>query len=142
MRVLFLTNGPFEHPTSRGRVYQYLDFLYSAGVQVTVIPGLSSKQYPVYWGTAKRTFARAVAVNFLTAQHRALDLLRANRYDVIVIQRNILSTFAPVFELGFCRRHRAVVLDFDDFIMIPAFSELIHRTGNGIRSRLFRNHMH
>src|SRR5258708_38982682 len=88
MRVLFLTNGPFEHPTSRGRVYQYLDFLSTAGVQGTVSPGLSSKQYPVYWGTAKRTFARAVAANFLTAQHRALALLRANHYNVIGIQRN------------------------------------------------------
>src|SRR5260370_7957883 len=77
----------------------------------------------------------------MTAQHRALDLLRANRYDVIVIERNILSTCAPVFELGFCRRHRAVVLDFDDLIMSPAFSELIPRNGNGIRSRLFRNRM-
>jgi len=141
VRVLFLTNGPFEHPTSRARVYQYLGFLQSAGVQVTVSPGLSSKQYPAYWGTAKRTFARAVAVNFLTAQHRTLDLLRANRFDVIVIQRNILSTFLPLFELGFCRRHRAVVFDYDDLIMSPAFSELIPRNGNGIRSRLFRNRM-
>jgi glycosyltransferase involved in cell wall biosynthesis len=141
VNVLFLTNGPIEHPTSRARVYQYLAFLDNAGVQATVSPGLSSKQYPAYWGTAKRTFARAVAVNFLTAQHRALDLLRADRYDVIVIQRNILSTFAPVFEIGFCRRHRAVVFDFDDLIMSPAFSELIPRHGNGIRSRLFRNRM-
>jgi glycosyltransferase involved in cell wall biosynthesis len=141
MRVLFLTNGPFEHPTSRARVYQYLDFLESAGVQVTVSPGLSSKDYRVYWGTAKRTFARAVGVNFLTAQRRALDLLGANRYDVIVIQRNILSTFVPVFELGFCYRHRGVVFDFDDLIMSPAFSELIPRNGNGIGSRMFRNRM-
>lgn len=141
MNVLFLTNGPFEHPTSRARVYQYLDFLHNAGVKVTVSPGLSSNQYPIYWGTAKRTFARAIAVNFVTAQHRALDLLRANRYDVIVIQRNILSTFVPVFELAFCRRHPSVVFDYDDLIMSPAFSELIPRNGDGIRSRVFRNRM-
>lgn len=141
MRVLFLTNGPIEHPTSRARVYQYLDFLRSAGVDATVSPGLSPKQYSVCWGTAKRTFGRAVAVNLLTAQHRIVDLVRANHYDVIVIQRNILSTFVPIFELGLCRLHPAVVLDYDDLIMSPAFSELIPRSGDGIRSRVFRNRM-
>ena len=141
MKVLFLTNGPIEHPTSRARVYQYLDFLRGAGVDATVSHGLSPREYSVFWGTARRTVWRAVAVNLLTARHRVFDLMRARCFDVIVIQRNILSTFVPVFELWFCRHHPAVVLDFDDLIMSPAFAELIPRTGKGLRQALFRNRM-
>jgi glycosyltransferase involved in cell wall biosynthesis len=141
MKVLFLTNGPIEHPTSRHRVYQYLDFLKASGIDATVSPGLSPREYSAVFGTARRTIPRAIAVNVLTARHRVFDLARAHDFDIVVIQRNILATFVPVFELALCRHHPAVVFDFDDLIMSPQFAELIPRTGGGLRQRLFRNRM-
>jgi glycosyltransferase involved in cell wall biosynthesis len=139
MRVLFLTNGPLEHPPSRHRVYQYLDFLRNSGVEAVVSPGLSPEEYAQFWGTARRTVGRALKVNLLTAKQRTHDVLRCHDFDVVVIQRNILSTFLPIFELGLCRLHPAVILDFDDLIMSQQFAELIPRTG--LRQIVFRNRM-
>jgi len=141
MKVLFLTNGPIEHPPSRHRVYQYLDYLRACGIEPTVSPGLSRRQYAMLWGTHRRTPVRAVAINLVTAQRRLFDLLRLKDFDVVVIQRNILSTFVPLFEMLICGTHPAVVLDFDDLIFGSSFASIVRRNGRWWSDKLLRNRM-
>jgi glycosyltransferase involved in cell wall biosynthesis len=115
--------------------------LRAAGVEAIVSPGLSAREYAFFWGNKRRETGKALAILGCTAAKRVFDLLRVHHFDVVVIQRNILSTFIPFFELWLCRHHPAVMFDFDDLIISPKFASIIKRNGQGLSSSLLRNRM-
>ena len=117
MRVLFLTIGPVSEPSSRFRVYQYLDALRARGIRASVRP-LASDRY-VELGYGRRRPAAPVralwtAAHFASRVLRRLrDLWQARRFDVVFVQKEI-------FPLGMAKLidwlGLRVVYDFDDAI--------------------------
>jgi len=140
MRVLFLTVGPVEHPSSRHRVYQYLDYLEKVGIQCTVSPALTSSQYRQWPRTHCQT---SLMANLLTVKTRLFDLRRARRFDVIFMQRNILSpVLPPVFETLLNQVNGSTVFDFDDLIIGSSYSRLLSGPYANIVRLFLRNRVH
>ena len=119
MRVLFLTIGPETEPSSRFRVYQYLDALRANGIRVTIRPLASPRYVELGYGRLRPATALRVfwtTLHFATRVVRRLrDLWDARNFDVVFIQKE-------VFPFGMARLvdwlGLRVVYDFDDAIQL------------------------
>lgn len=107
MRILYLTVGDASSPGTRYRVYAHVPLLRSLGHEVTVLPPLVCRS------------GRAAGRLW-----RVIDLLRAaimaGRADLVVLYR---VTLPRPFDRLLRRRSRALVLEYDDAIWLPAPAE-------------------
>ena len=142
MRVLFLTIGPTTEPSSRFRVYQYLDALRDRGIEATVRP-LAGPRY-VEWGYGRRRPPAPLRALWAAAHfagrvlRRARDLWDARRFDVVVVQKEVFPFGAErlVSWLGL-----RVVYDFDDAIHLPSpLEDARGRTLRRLSDALVRRH--
>jgi glycosyltransferase involved in cell wall biosynthesis len=119
--VLFLTIGPDSEPSSRFRVFQFLEPLRREGIQATVLP-LADRRY-LELGYGMQRFAGAIRIPWVAGHflarilRRVRDLWRARDYDLVVIQKE-------VFPFGLERLISLlgipVVYDFDDAIHVKS----------------------
>lgn len=107
MRILYLTVGDASSPGTRYRVYAHVPFLRSKGHELTVLPPLARRP------------GRAIGRLW-----RVVDLLRAamvaGSADLVVLYR---VTLPRPFDRLLRRRARALVLEYDDAIWLPAPAE-------------------
>jgi glycosyltransferase involved in cell wall biosynthesis len=121
MRVLFLTIGPDSEPSSRFRVFQFLEPLRREGIQGTVLP-LADRRYLELGYRIRRPSAAVripwVAGHFLARiPRRVRDLWQARGYDLVFIQKEIfpLGMGWLISSLGI-----PAVYDFDDAIHLQS----------------------
>ncbi|MBI2880074.1 MAG: methyltransferase domain-containing protein [Candidatus Tectomicrobia bacterium] len=116
MRVLFLVPYPTEGASNRLRIEQYLPYLERHGVKGDVRPFLSRRLYWILYreGYFLEKWVRLAA----SLVRRIFILLRANRYDVVVIHRRILPFWLPWAGYFLRRIRRPVVYDFDDAVFL------------------------
>lgn len=138
-RVLFLVEGDPRRglsPAARYRVYAYRDHLSRQGILAEVSPSHPSKGYsqrPWHRRLSKRSkiFSRLSHLlgPILMAVWRIVDLVRSGRFDVVVLQRELLPTYPPFLELAFASR-RPTIFDVDDAIHLlpPGESRLLRMT--------------
>jgi glycosyltransferase involved in cell wall biosynthesis len=114
MRVLFLTLYPEMAASPRYRVHQFIPYLESQGIECTVrapmdngtwqrLTGPNRAGRP-FWYHARETPARIV------------QLLDAGRYDVVFVQKGILSAYIRGMERLIRGRARRLVYDIDDAV--------------------------
>ncbi len=144
MKILFLTEEPADgmSPATRFRIINFLPYFENMGIQCT----LSVSKPPKYilgrirW---RKLFNKSVAhklvlvttVTLMMTISRLYDLWRCRRYDIVLIQRDLL--FVPTYpflERLFCLIHPAVVFDFDDAIFTLQSSKKFE----GIQGALIR----
>jgi len=89
MKVLFLTQGGAEHPSSRYRVYQLVPLLRNMGLHCTVAP----LRAPSNWQ-------------------------RADEHDVVVVQKGLAPGLPAIVE-RWLAAGKPMVFDFDDAIWLP-----------------------
>ena len=94
-------------PSARFRVRQYVDRLSALGVEVTELPRLCQK-YPPRWKLARPMW---LAASFAEG---AANLLRSRHYDVVLLQREVISKLITVERL----MGDNVLLDVDDAIFL------------------------
>lgn len=118
MNVIFLTQTPFEGPASRYRVYQYIDFLQSQGVNCTVVPAISTNLFKkLYYSD---NFMDKFCYFSVSLLNRFKDLFKIKNYDIVFMQREIIPyLFPPVLEKIIARLNGRLVFDFDDAIFLP-----------------------
>lgn len=117
MRVLFLTIGPESEPSSRFRVYQYIEPLRALGIEAEVRPRVGHAYFELGFGLRRPAAPlRAVWVAGSVAGRtlrRLRDLWSARRFDVVVVQKE-------TFPLGMTRLidllGLRVIYDFDDAV--------------------------
>lgn len=131
MNVLFLTRYPVEGASSRYRVYQYLPALRELGVDTRVSPFMSSAMFGAVFGDAP-TWKKGLYTLWATVRRVAV-VLAARRYDVVVMQRELLPFGPPVLEKFLHWRGVATVFDYDDALFIHKDS-----TQNPLASKLRR----
>jgi glycosyltransferase involved in cell wall biosynthesis len=121
MRVLFLTIGPDSEPSSRFRVFQFLDPLRRAGIQATVLP-LADHRY-LELGYGIRRPAAVIRIPWVTAHflgrilRRLRDLWRARSYDLVFIQK---ETFPFGMERLISLLGIPAIYDFDDAVHVQS----------------------
>jgi glycosyltransferase involved in cell wall biosynthesis len=111
LKVLFLTQGLERNPSAKARVLDFLPSLTAAGLECVVSPALSNKDYHLHY--------RLTAVDQLRywskiVQRRLRNLRRIDDFDIVFLQREVISRMYPVFELLIARRHPRMIFDFDD----------------------------
>src|SRR5581483_4741658 len=118
MRVLCLVPYPTEGASNRLRVEQYVPELQRRGVALVLSPFLDQRAYRVLYlpghGVAK---AWAVLRGLV---RRVFDVLRARRYELVLIHREAAPVGPPFVERALTRLGVPFVYDFDDAIFLPA----------------------
>lgn len=114
LRVLFLTLYPETIPSSRLRVYQYLSYLREAGIETKVLPSL-----PEPW-FSRLYFSNSKILHFfqfaLEALFTFLRIWQARKFDIVFIQKGILSTNLRGFEKLLSFVKRSLIFDLDDLV--------------------------
>jgi len=114
LRVLFLPLYPESMPSSRLRVYQYLPFLKNRGIDGTVLPALSEPWFSKFY------YSSSKALHFLQYLMEALQNLwrirEARKYDLVFIQKGILSTNLRGFDRLIEKTNSRIIFDLDDSI--------------------------
>lgn len=118
MRVLCLVPYPSLGASNRLRVEQYAGPLQRLGIDLTVSAFLDEDAYRILY--LPGGFAlKAIAV-MRGMLRRGGDLIRAGRYDLILIHRESAPIGAPLVERWLRRRRIPYLFDFDDAIYIRA----------------------
>ncbi len=118
MRVLFLTLYPEPAASPRYRVLQYLPYLREQGVECTVMSALGSEEYDGLSRLAQD--GHAVRYHLTEMRRRVMQLWRANTYDIVFIQKAIMSVYVKRMATLLHWRARCVVYDIDDAVNIAA----------------------
>lgn len=115
-RILFLTQGDIQTPSSRHRVLQYLPSLKKAGYEAHLHPAVTAEEYQQAY--ISRSHQGNLRRLFRTFTRRVKDLHRLREFDYVFVQKPILP--APLFNMELrIAREVKMIFDFDDAIFLP-----------------------
>jgi glycosyltransferase involved in cell wall biosynthesis len=116
MRVIFLTQTSDLGPSSRYRVYQYLDFLKRESVDFRVSPAISSNHFTRVYSTDRPI--NKLPYFGLVVFKRLRDLTMTGASDIVFLQKEVLPQAYPLIEEFIKKLNRKLVFDFDDAIFL------------------------
>lgn len=116
IRVLALVTLPSLGASNRLRVEQYAPLLKERGISLTVSPFFDDATYRILYQPGHAAGkALGVARGVL---RRLRDLLRARRYDLVLVHRESAPLGPPLVERALGLLGRRYVFDFDDAIQL------------------------
>ncbi len=113
--------------SNRLRIEQYAPLLVREDISLQVSPYLTDRTYRVLY-RAGYTGEKALGVA-RGALRRLVDVLRARRFDLVVVHRESAPLGPPLVERALARLRIPYVLDFDDAIFLPAVHPANRRWG-------------
>ena len=145
IKVLALSPIPEEGAGCRFRISQYLPYLASQGIDVTVRSFYTRDFFRLVY--RRGHFLRKSLV-FLGLLARRLAVLRElDQYDLVWLYREAVPIGPLVIERAIARRGLPIVYDFDDAIFLPNVSEankaisFLKDTGRPARIIAFARHV-
>lgn len=123
MKVLFLTLYPPLAASSRYRVYQFLPYLTQQGIECEVWSAVPAAWYSRLTGPGRRV--PSALYHLIETPRRLMQLLDARLYDIVVVQKAVLTAYVRGFGGLLRSRARRLVLDVDDAVHL----EQPHRLG-------------
>jgi glycosyltransferase involved in cell wall biosynthesis len=122
IRVMALSPIPEEGAGCRFRIAQFIPYLASVGVEVTLRPLFTPEFFRLVY---KPGHYLRKAITFAGLSVRRLDSLRdVSQFDVIFIYREIFPIGPAFIERLLAGRGRPpIVFDFDDAIFLPSVSD-------------------
>ncbi len=121
-KVLYLTLHRAERsPSQRFRFEQYMEFLKQNGFDYTFSYLLDANDDKVFY-SPRNYFAKAI-ISLKSIFRRVGEVLNANDYDIIFVQRECFMLGTAVFEKLFARSKAKLIFDFDDSIWMQNVSE-------------------
>lgn len=126
VRLLALVPYPLDTtPSQRFRLEQWTPHLARLGIEVDLVPFATPALYSSLYRPAERfRVAMLLAPCML---RRIRHVLRARRYDVVVVHRTAALLGPALFERWLARAPRSLIFDFDDAIF------LLHTSANNRR---------
>ena len=114
-KVLIVSaHRPNRSPSQRFRYEQYIPFLEEHGYVFTYSYLISEKDDQFFY--KKGYLIQKVGVLVKSVMIRFRDVLRANKFDIVFIQREAFMLGTSFFERLFSRKNPPIVFDFDDAI--------------------------
>jgi glycosyltransferase involved in cell wall biosynthesis len=109
MKILFLPKYNELGPSSRYRIYQYLDSYEKAGIKVDVAPLFGSHFF---------TNNKIIKIGYTLYYYfrRAFKLLEVYKYDLVYVEYELLPYFPSIFEKLFKVLNVKYIVDYDDAI--------------------------
>jgi hypothetical protein len=109
MKILFLPKYNELGPSSRYRIYQYLDSYEKAGIKVAVAPLFGSRFF---------TNDKIIKIGYTLYYYfrRVFKLLQVYKYDLIYIEYELFPYFPSIFEKLFRVLNVKYIVDYDDAI--------------------------
>jgi glycosyltransferase involved in cell wall biosynthesis len=114
LRVAFLTLATEGGASPRYRVYQYLPWLSRAGLECTIMPAVPAAVSRRFYGTGTRRGNAAYQLLELAA--RLTQLPRARGFDVVVVQKALLTVGLRGVDLLGAAAAQRLVVDVDDAV--------------------------
>jgi len=121
MRVLALSPVPYEGAGCRFRIAQYVPYLASQDIEVTVAPFYDREFFSIVYQPGHR--ARKVMMFLKQAAARLSTVAGAGRYDAVLIYREAFPIGPPALEMLLRALGRPLVYDFDDAVFLPNTSD-------------------
>jgi glycosyltransferase involved in cell wall biosynthesis len=117
-KVLILSaHRPNRSPSQRFRYEQYIPYLEKNGYEFTYSYLISEKDDTFFY--KKGFYFKKIGVLVKSLFLRTLDVIRANSFDLIFVQREALMLGTSFFERLLAKKTPPLVFDFDDAIWFP-----------------------
>jgi len=122
IRVLALSPIPEEGAGCRFRIAQFIPYLESVGISVTLDSLFTPEFFRLVYKPGHYT---QKAATFIALSLKRLNALRASsRFDLILVYREMFPIGPALIERLLASRHRPpIVFDFDDAIFLPNVSD-------------------
>ncbi len=121
-RLLYIApHRPERSPGQRFRFEQYQGFLQANGFEITYSPIVNGWDDKVLY--QKGRYLAKIWIGVKGILLRLRDVLRMNRFDVILVYREAHFVGTTFFEWCFSKSRAALVFDFDDAIWLNDVSE-------------------
>jgi glycosyltransferase involved in cell wall biosynthesis len=113
MKVLFLTKYEYLGASSRYRTLQYLPFLKKIGIEFKVSPLFSDDyiKYKYKYGKSNKFIVLKNILNRIKT-----ILFDIYKYDLVVIEKELIPYFPPIFEYYLKLIRKPYIVDYDDAI--------------------------
>jgi hypothetical protein len=119
--MLALSPLPVEGAGCRFRIAQFIPYLQSVGIEVTLRTLYDPEFFDFVYQPGhylRKTW------RFAGLSMRHLDaLMRASRFDAVFIYRELFPVGPPVVERFLSRRRVPIIFDFDDAVFLPHVSD-------------------
>lgn len=116
-KVLFIAaHRPNRSPSQRYRFEQYFEFLKQNGYDFELSYIINEKDDTIFYSQGK-IFLKLIIV-LKSIFKRLNDLRRANRFDIIFVQREAFMLGTAFFEKRFSKSKAKLIYDFDDSIWL------------------------
>jgi glycosyltransferase involved in cell wall biosynthesis len=133
LRLLCLTAGPIESPSTRYRLYQYFPILRAYGIDCHLSSFLDSDQYALFYQPG-RLLAKIPGI-FASCLRRLRDLYQSRHYDAILVSREAIPFGPPwIEELIALFSSRPLLFDFDDATWVSYRSPTYGSLGQLLKS--------
>jgi glycosyltransferase involved in cell wall biosynthesis len=121
-KILFIAQHRLNRsPSQRFRFEQYLSLFEANGYECELSFLIDQEDDKVFYSKGNiDKKARAVAKSF---KRRQADVVRADSFDIIFVQREAFMTGTTIFERKFAKSKAKLVFDFDDSIWLSNVSE-------------------
>lgn len=120
--ILFIApHRPDRAPSQRFRFEQYLDFLKGKGFDYKLSFLISGKEDAIFYSKGKYLYKLGLFIKYFLIRLR--DVLTANSFDIVFIQREAFFVGPAFFEFLFHLSRAKLVFDFDDSIWLANVSE-------------------
>ncbi len=110
VNILFLTLYPGTVASPRYRVEQFVPHLTRSGIRCSVQSALTASEYE------RLSRGRAARYHLLETRRRIAQLLRARAYDLVFVQKGLMTAYLRGMDVLLRKRARRVVFDFDDAV--------------------------
>jgi glycosyltransferase involved in cell wall biosynthesis len=114
MRVLFLTLYPEMAASPRYRVHQFIPCLESQGIKCTVRAPMSEAAWRRHCGPDRN--GRAFWYHARETPTRLFQLLDAGRFDIVFLQKAVMSAYVTGFDRLLRQCAKKLVYDIDDAV--------------------------
>ena len=121
-KILFLAAHRLDRsPSQRFRFEQYFPFLKQNGFDYDFSYLISEQDDKIFYQLGN--LPTKLYIFLKSAWKRWIDVIRANKYDIIFIQREAFMTGTIFFENQLKKKKVKIIYDFDDAIWIPNISK-------------------
>ncbi len=120
-KILFVAlHRPARSPSQRFRFEQYLGFIEENGFEYDFSYIISAKDDLYFYQRGQ--YFKKLSILLKSIFKRMYDVLHANKYDIIFVQREAFMLGTPFFEKKYAAKSK-LIFDFDDALWIRQISD-------------------